>query len=139
MLDWIFLMKLCFVGIVLAATSLFAQDLTEHYRAAAQRIIDAAKTDDDVWRKLSYLCDRIGNRLSGSAALEEAIDWAVATMRKDGLENTRRLPAKVPHWVRGAESAALVKPVARPLAMLGLGGSIATPPSGITAEVIPVS
>src|SRR5437773_9619883 len=100
--------------------SLSAQDLTEQYRAAAARIIEAAKSDEDGWRKLSYLCDRIGARPSGSAALEGAIDWAVATMRKDGLENTRRLPAKVPHWVRGAESAALVKPVTRPLAMLGL-------------------
>jgi carboxypeptidase Q len=124
---------------IAAVTSLTAQDVTEQYRAIANRIIEAAKTDEDGWRKISYLCDRIGNRPSGSAALEQAIDWAIDTMHKDGLDNTRRIAAKVPHWERGQESVALVEPVARPLLMLGLGGSIATPPEGITAEVVPVS
>src|SRR5258706_6407259 len=122
--------------IILASASLFAQDLTEQYRAVAARIIDAAKADDDGWRKITYLCDRIGNRPSGSPALERAIDWTIETMRADGLQNTRRIAAKVPHWERGKESVALVEPVARPLVMLGLGGSIGTPPSGITAEVV---
>jgi len=38
-------------------------------------------------RKLAYLCDRIGNRLSGSPALDDAIQWAAAQMKRDGLEN----------------------------------------------------
>src|SRR5216684_4363675 len=124
---------------LLLALPLAAQDLTEQYRGTAAKIIEAAKADEDGWRKISYLCDRIGNRPSGSPALEQAIDWSIETMRKDGLENTRRIPAKVPHWVRGKESVTLVEPVARPLVMLGLGGSIATPPDGITAEVVVVS
>jgi hypothetical protein len=36
------------------------------------------------------------------------------------------------------EPAAFVEPVAAPIAMLGPGGSIATPPEGITAEAIAV-
>jgi hypothetical protein len=55
--------------LLIAVTSLPAQDLADQYRAVANRIIDAAKVDDDGWRKISYLCDRIGNRPSGSAAL----------------------------------------------------------------------
>src|ERR1022692_5159919 len=89
MTRWAFLL-------IVAATSLSAQDLTEQYRAVANRIIEAAKIDDDGWRKISYLCDRIGNRPSGSAALEQAIDWAIDTMHKDGLDNTRRIAATVP-------------------------------------------
>jgi len=130
--------RLC-LALALIASCLNAQDLAEQYRAAAARIIEAAKTDEDGYRKLAYLCDRIGSRPSGSASLEQAIDWAIATMAKDGLENTRRIPAKVPHWVRGKESVTMLEPAARPLMMLGLGGSIGTPPDGITAEVIPVA
>lgn len=129
-----FVLALAFIS-----CSLPAQDLTEQYRIAAARILEAAKTDEEGYRKLAYLCDRIGNRSSGSAALEQAIDWAVATMAKDHLENTKRIPAKVPHWVRGKESVTMLEPAMRPLTMLGLGGSVATPPEGLTAEVIPVA
>ena len=34
-------------------------------------------------------------------------------MKKDGLENVRLEPVKVPHWVRGAEEARLVSPASR--------------------------
>jgi len=44
----------------------------------------------------------------------------------------------VPHWVRGRENAEITAPVKRRLTMLGLGGSVATPADGITAEVVPV-
>ena len=60
-------------------------------------------------------------------------------MTKDGLENVRREKVMVPHWVRGAESLELVAPRRQMLPMLGLGGSIATPPGGITAEVMVVA
>ncbi len=125
-----------------AAPGMLAQDgptLTEQYRDAATKLIDAALADHGGMDKLSYLCDRIGNRLSGSPALEKAIAWAAAQMRQDGLSNVVTPPVKVPHWVRGNESASIVEPVNKPLSMLGLGGSVATPKKGITAEVLPVS
>jgi hypothetical protein len=121
---------------------LSAQDtgsLTERYRDTANKLIDAALADRGGMERLSYLCDRIGNRLSGTPALEKAIAWAAAQMKADGLSNVTTPPVKVPHWVRGNESAALVEPVNRPLTILGLGGSVATPKKGITAEVVPVA
>ncbi len=113
--------------------------MAESYRETATKLIDAALIDQGGMDKLSHLCDRIGNRLSGSAGLEKAVAWAAAQMKADGLVNVVTPLVKVPHWVRGNESASLVEPVSKPLNMLGLGGSVATPKKGITAEVVPVS
>ncbi|HTA70517.1 MAG TPA: M20/M25/M40 family metallo-hydrolase [Bryobacteraceae bacterium] len=128
--------------ILVLAPSLVAQEsqnLTDRYRETAGKLIDAALVDNGGMDKLSFLCDRIGNRLSGSPALEKAIAWAAAQMKQDGLVNVVTPVVRVPHWVRGNESASLVEPVNKPLTILGLGGSIATPKKGVTAEVVPVS
>jgi hypothetical protein len=124
---------------VLFTLSLAAQGLPDKYRDAANRLIDAAMADNGGMEKLTYLCDRIGARLSGSPELNQAVAWAAEQMKKDGLENVSTPPVKVPHWVRGAESASIVGPVLRQLTILGLGGSIATPKEGINAEVVSVA
>jgi hypothetical protein len=113
--------------------------ITQKYQETANQIIDAAMRDDAGYTKLVYLCDRIGNRLSGSDSLPRAITWAAEQMKKDGLQNVATPLVKVPHWVRGSESGAILSPVSRPLHMLGLGMSVGTPPSGITADAIVVS
>jgi len=110
----------------------------DQYRAAAARIIGAALTSDRAYERLAHLTDHIGNRLSGSQNLERAIEWAIAEMKRDGLDNVRAEKVMVPHWVRGEESLEMLAPVPRKLQMLGLGNSIATPAEGITAEAVVV-
>jgi len=39
-------------------------------------------------------------------------------------------------WVRGDEWLRMTQPRAKPMAVLGLGGSIGTPPQGIVASVL---
>ena len=107
-------------------------------REPAARLIGAALSDTAAWHRLAELTDTYGNRLAGSKALEDAIRWAVAKMSSDGLENVRAGKVMVPHWVRGRESAEIVAPVHHPMAMLGLGNSVGTPPDGIEAEAIVV-
>jgi len=126
-------------ALALAATSLSAQPVADRYRADANRIIDAALSDSVAWNRLAEMTETYGARFSGSPALERAIDWMLAKMKEDGLQNVRGEPVMVPAWVRGSESAQLLLPRPTNLPMLGLGGSIATPPGGITADVIVVS
>ena len=116
-----------------------AQPLDVRYAAAAEKLIGAALADTQTYTRLSELCDGIGNRLSGSPQLVRAVAWAARAMREDGLENVHLQPAMVKHWVRGAEHAVMVEPGPVNLSMLGLGGSVATPPGGITADVVVVS
>ncbi len=109
------------------------------YRATAERIIVATRAGNRAYAKLEELCDDIGHRLSGSDELERAIDWAVQKLKEDGHENVRKEPVMVPRWVRGRESLDMIEPRAHPMPLLGLGGSVGTPPDGITAEVIVVA
>ena len=110
----------------------------DDYRAPAGRIIGAALTSNKAYERLSYLTDRIGHRLSGSAGLERAIAWALEEMKRDGLDNVRAEKVMVPHWVRGEESLEMTSPVPQKLAMLGLGNSVGTPADGVTAEAVVV-
>jgi len=124
---------------LLIASQAFAQDdLTDAYREPAGRIIGASLTDVEGWEKLEHLTTVIGHRLSGSAQLEQAIDWAFERMEREEL-HVRKLPVKVPHWVRGDESLRAVAPVERELPILGLGMSVGTPEGGITAPVVSVT
>jgi Zn-dependent M28 family amino/carboxypeptidase len=106
------------------------------YANDAARIIQAAMADDHGYADLTYLCDHIGKRLSGSPELNIAVAWGADLMRKAGLENVTVQPVMVPRWVRGHESAELLAPVKKPLHMLGLGMSVGTAEGGITAPVL---
>ena len=116
-----------------------AQSIADRYRNDANRIIDAALKDSTAWNRLAEMTEKFGNRLSGTPALESTIDWVIAKMKEDGLQNVRGERVMVPAWVRGAESAQLVLPREMNLPMLGLGLSVATPPGGVTADVVVVS
>lgn len=126
-------------SIVFFSTSLYAQTvLSPSQKDDANKIIKTALNQEVGWERLTYIGDTFGARLSGSESLENTIDWVVETMKKDGFNKVWTQPVMVPHWVRGEESATLISPHKDDLPMLGLGGSIATPKDGITAEVIVV-
>lgn len=91
----------------------------------------------------AYITNNIGPRLSGSAQAQRAVEYVADEMRKIGLE-VRLQKVMVPHWVRGIETGALVEfPGMAPgttqkVVLTALGGSVATPESGITAEIVVV-
>jgi carboxypeptidase Q len=110
------------------------------YRRDAANLIKAATADDFAWRRLAELTDLFGARPSGSESLDGSIAWAVSKMKADGLENVRTESVMVPRWIRGHERADIVVDVTPlPIAVLGLGGSVATPPGGVEAEVLVVA
>src|SRR4249919_2568379 len=108
------------------------------YRDPASRLIGEAVSSTFAWDRLAVLTDTIGNRLSGTPALDRAIQWAAAEMKKDGLENVHTERVMVPRWVRGSESAEIVEPARHAMVMLGLGDSVGTGGEAIQAEVLVV-
>jgi len=124
--------------VALIAAMAFAAAPCSAQSTAADRLIDGAMKDSAAWNRVAELVDTFGSRPAGSASLERAIDWIVAQMKRDGLENVHTEPVMVPHWVRGRESATLLAPHRGPLHILGLGLSVGTPAGGITAQVLVV-
>ena len=123
--------------LVLMSSNTLANPI-QKYQKIANKIIEASLSDSLTYNRLAYLCDTFGPRLSGSTNLENAIDWILKAMKKDGLSNVRGERVTVPTWIRGKESVRLIKPFEKDMAMLGLGGSIGTPRNGIRGEVIVV-
>jgi carboxypeptidase Q len=68
-----------------------------------------------------------------------AVAFSVETLREAGFDRVWTEPVTVPRWVRGRESAVMTAPAVQELGMVGLGGSVGTPPEGIEAEVLVVS
>jgi carboxypeptidase Q len=90
--------------------------------------------------KLVELCRVAPHRLSGSPGAAAAVEWARQQMLEDGLENVRLVECMVPHWERGSVAELRILEPAEAagerLSILALGGSIATPEAGLTAEVV---
>lgn len=111
--------------------------------AEMTRLQASALESDYAYEQVAYLCDNIGPRSSGSAQYMRAAQYVADQLRRDGLD-VRLERVKVPHWIRGVETAELVRfPGMAPgttqrLAVTALGGSVATPPEGLIAPVVVV-
>jgi hypothetical protein len=106
--------------------------------APPERIIARELEASRAFEILSYLTDEIGPRLSGSPNAAAAVRYATARFREWGIP-VRNEPVKVPHWVRGREEGQLVSHHNQKLLLTSLGGSVATPESGIVADVVEVN
>lgn len=65
---------------------LFAQNTSTKDDEVVQKIIEIGKTDNQTMRHLDILTNRIGGRLIGSDAYDNAVEWAAAEFRSWGLE-----------------------------------------------------
>jgi hypothetical protein len=102
-----------------------------------ERIRDEALAGDKVaWDIVEDLTTEIGPRLAGTEAEARARQWAVKRLRSLGFQNVHIEDATMATWVRGAETAEIVSPFPQRLAVAALGASGATPPEGVTAQVV---
>lgn len=104
----------------------------------------SALADDYAFQQVAHLTDNIGPRPSGSPQAKAAVDYVAAELRKLGLD-VQLEEVKVPHWVRGAETAELVEysgqvpGTAQKIVLTALGGSTSTPAEGLNADVVVVN
>jgi len=126
------------------ATTLVAPaPLSKELIQQLESVREAALNSDYAWRQLAHLTENIGPRPAGSLQAQAASEYVAAEMRKLGLD-VHLEEARVSHFVRGEEKAELVEFPGQPaqvnqkIVLTALSGGTATPPEGITADVVVV-
>jgi carboxypeptidase Q len=107
-------------------------------RRMIRDIFEETLVNGEAYDLLGELCLDIGPRLSGSAQAEEAIYWVEKKMAAMGFDSVYKQPVMVPHWERGKPEVVRIAESGESLNALAIGGSVATPPGGIQAQVIEV-
>jgi hypothetical protein len=102
----------------------------------AAQLRDKALTDPTAYSVLESLTTEIGPRPVGTPAAQRARDWGVAKLKALGFKNVHVEAFAKPSWHRDAESAEVIAPFPQPLAVIGLGESVSTPPDGIEAQIV---
>jgi carboxypeptidase Q len=134
-------MRLPFLSVLIAAASTVALAQSTDDAAMIRKIYSEVLTSSPAYEQLRTLTTQYGGRLAGSKALEGAVVWGERELNAMGLDRVWKQDVMVPHWERGAKESVRLLPSrgkARPLSALALGGTLATPARGITAEVIEV-
>src|SRR5213594_166868 len=111
--------------------------------AELKRLQQAALSSGYAYRQVAHLANNIGPRLSGSAQAAKSVEYVANELKAIDCE-VQLEKVMVPHWVRGEETAALVEfpgqaqSTMQKIVLCALGGSVATPPEGIEADVVAV-
>jgi hypothetical protein len=130
-----FMRKLLFLA-SLPLLAVPAAALSQKAAASAERLRDAALKDDLAYDIVEGLTTEIGPRLAGTESEARAREWGLRRLNAMGFSNVRSETYQMPVWVRGEERAEILAPFPQPLSVTALGNSGATPPQGISAEVI---
>lgn len=77
----------------------------------------------------------VGQRLAGSEADARAVAWAERTFKQLGFDKVWTEPFTMQYWERGQASLTVSEPFRQNLVVTALGGSVATPFDGISAQV----
>ena len=99
------------------------------------KLIKTAMAGTHAYDITESLTTEIGPRVGGSPEEAKAREWAVEKFKSIGLQNVRVELFTMPYWERGIETAAIVSPYPQQLYITSLGGSVATPPEGVEAEI----
>lgn len=135
-------MKYIFFPILFLSSLIFSQESPDTIPLEFKRIYSEALTNGKAYPWLSHLSNQIGGRLSGSLNAERAVYWAKEALEEEDLDSVWLEPVMVPKWVRGTFEYAHIESSPGntiPIPICALGGSVATPASGLQAQIIEVA
>ena len=103
--------------------------------ANASALRDEALKGNEAYSILETLTTEFGPRPAGSDAEHRAALWAAGRMKQLGFDSVRIESFPVVAWERGEDTALVLSPFPQKLVVAALGGSVATRPQGIDAEI----
>lgn len=106
-----------------------------------RKMYDMSLMNGQSYAWLDHLSNKIGGRLSGSVNAERAVQYTKEELEKLGLDRVWLQPVMVPKWTRGVKEYAYVQVpggTTTPVNIAALGGSVATPDTGLRAQVVEV-
>lgn len=104
--------------------------------ATAIELRDRALEENPGYAIVEELTTVIGPRMPGTEADARAVAWAKAKFEELGFDRVTTVPVTFDVWLRGEERAEILTPLPQPLKVTALGGSVATPPDGLSAQVV---
>jgi len=104
--------------------------------AYALKVKDSSQKSALSYDIVKSLTVEVGPRIPGSQGDKRAVAWAEAKFNDLGFDKVYKEPVRVRNWERGFADAKVVSPFPQELIITALGGSIATPETGIEAKVV---
>ena len=93
---------------------------------ADQKILAEEQAHSELMKNLEHLTTQIGPRLTGSKQLQDASAWTLKRFQDYGID-AHLETTQVPHaWMRGADTAEILTPIARRIEIRSGGWSKAT-------------
>ena len=114
---------------------------TEQDSVQLRKLYDVSLLNGQSYEWLRTLTKDIGPRLSGSVGAEKAVQWAKKELEALNLDSVWLQPVMVPKWTRGTPETAYFTTAGSEkteVPICALGGSVATPVNGLTAQVVEV-
>ncbi|OIQ19399.1 M20/M25/M40 family metallo-hydrolase [Lacinutrix sp. MedPE-SW] len=124
--------------ILLMLTSLLS--FAQNDKDVLKTIYKQSLTNGKAYAWLDYLSNNIGGRLSGSVNAERAVQYTKTELEKLGLDKVWLQEVMVPKWDRGEKEVGYFTTLGKQknVNICALGGSIATPKTGLKAKVVEV-
>jgi hypothetical protein len=112
------------LGLVLAGVALAAQTAPADPRAALKH---RAEGDTPLIADTFELCDRVGGRITGTPAMDRAVQWATEKFKSAGVDAVDTESFTVPFlWIPGTVEVAALSPEAFPLRAVAAPGTAST-------------
>lgn len=108
---------------------------------AVKNLFENSLEDGMSYHWLDHLSNEIGGRLSGSENAKKAVLYVKDELENLGLDEVRLQSVMVPKWERGSTEKGEIRGTdgsKRSLNICALGGSVGTPETGVSSNVIEV-